>query len=49
MNEIAIVVNYLISQVGNKVFFPDYSAVKDNCFFFYRRELRAVISGTQIY
>ena len=31
MNEIAIVVNYLISQVGKKVFFPDYSAVKDNC------------------
>ena len=33
MNEIAIVVNYLISQLGNKVLFPDYSAVKDNCLF----------------
>ena len=38
MNEIAIVVNYLISQLGNKVFFPDYSAVKDNCLFLFLQE-----------
>ena len=31
MNEIAIVVNYLMSQLGKKVFFPNYSSVKDNC------------------
>ena len=23
--------NYLISQLGKRVFFPEYSAVKDNC------------------
>ena len=38
MNEIAIVVNYLISQLGNTVFFPDYSAVKDNCLFLFLQE-----------
>ena len=31
MNEIAIVVNYLMSQLGKKVFVPNYSSVKDNC------------------
>ena len=31
MNEIAIVVNYLMSQLGKKVFCPNYSSVKDNC------------------
>ena len=31
MNEIAIVLNHLMSQLGKKVFFPNCSPVKDNC------------------
>ena len=31
MNEIAIVVNYLMSKLGKNVFFPEYSNVQDNC------------------
>lgn len=31
MNEIAVVLNYLMSQLGKKIFFPNYSPVKDNC------------------
>ena len=31
MNEIAVVLNYLMSQLGKKVFFPNNSPLKDNC------------------
>ena len=31
MDEIAIVLNHLMSQLGKKVFFPNCSPVKDNC------------------
>ena len=31
MDEIAVVVNHLMSQLGKKVFFPNCSPVKDNC------------------
>ena len=31
MNEIAVVVNYLISQLGKSAFHPEYSPVQDNC------------------
>ena len=31
MNEIAIVLNHLMFQLGKKVFFPNCSPVKDNC------------------
>ena len=31
MNEIAVVVNHLISELGKSVFYPEYSPVQDNC------------------
>ena len=31
MNEIAVVLNHLMSQLGKKAFFPNCSPVKDNC------------------
>ena len=31
MDEIAVVLNHLMSQLGKKVFFPNCSPVKDNC------------------
>ena len=31
MDEIAVILNHLMSQLGKKVFFPNCSPVKDNC------------------
>ena len=31
MNEIAVVVNHLILELGKLVFYPEFSAVQDNC------------------
>ena len=31
MNEIAVVVNYLILELGRSVFYPEFSAQQDNC------------------